>query len=150
MRGRLREKTHSLHPPWSASVFIEQCQRCDDCIRACPENILLRGDGGYPQIDFSRNACTFCKACVEACRYEALDGQLPQPWSLRALVNVHCLSAKGIVCRACGDSCEQRAIRFQLQTGGRSTPVINNNSCNGCGACIGVCPANAIQMEEAA
>lgn len=150
LRGQIRGRANAIHPPWSTIDFIEQCQRCDDCVVACQEHILVRGDGGFPVVDFALGECTFCRACVNACHHDALDPLQQKPWSYVAAINEHCLSSNGIVCRACGDSCDQHAIHFRLQTGGRSTPEIFNSLCNGCGACLGVCPAKAIKMEEAA
>jgi ferredoxin-type protein NapF len=58
-----------------------------------------------------------------------------------------CLEAVGITCRACGDACLPRAIRFLPQAGGISTVAIDEPRCTGCGDCAAVCPANAITLE---
>jgi ferredoxin-type protein NapF len=150
LRGDIHNASRVLFPPWSVADFTSKCQRCDDCIASCPESILVRGDGGFPAVDFSRGACTFCQDCVTACKHAALDRDLPQPWQLKASVTDQCLAINSVICRSCGDSCEQRAIQFRLQTGGRSMPVISQSLCNGCGACFSVCPTKAIQLEEAA
>ena len=57
---------------------------------------------------------------------------------------------EGITCRACGDACDTRAIRFQLQTAGRATPRLDPSLCSGCGSCIATCPIQVIQIQEAA
>ena len=38
------------------------------------------------------------------------------------------------------DSCPMNAIRFRLQLGGVAKPILDLESCNGCGACLSVCP----------
>jgi len=136
--------------PWAVDAFEDVCQRCDDCIRACEESILIAGDGGFPTVDFRRGACTFCGACADACRHAALDRRISPPWRLLATIGDACLSAKGVTCRSCGDACDQQAIRFQLQTGGRALASLDPSRCNGCGDCVATCPVQVIQIQEAA
>lgn len=149
-RGRAGQQAVKHHMPWAVAAFTDVCQRCDDCIKACGESVLVAGDGGFPTVDFARGGCTFCGACVDACRHDALDRRLPQPWALRAKVLEGCLSAQGITCRACGDACDARAIRFRLAVGGRAIPEFDTSLCNGCGSCIAMCPTHVIQIQEAA
>ena len=149
LRGRVRSDSSRL-PPWSRSDFTDLCERCDACVEACEEGILARGDGGFPQVDFSRGGCTFCQSCVSACEHDAFRQPDEPPWRLSARPGERCLSAGGIVCRSCGDACEARAIRFRLQVGGSALPEIDSSRCNGCGACYAVCPTTAILIEEAA
>lgn len=136
--------------PWAVSGFLATCERCDDCIEACEESILVKGDGGYPTIDFDRGGCTFCGACVEACSHHALDMSIKPPLPLKLVIGAGCLSARGITCRSCGDACEPRAIRFRLELGGRAIPSLETSMCNGCGSCIATCPTRVIQIQEAA
>lgn len=138
------------HVPWASEAFLDACQRCDDCIRACEEAVLVRGDGGFPTVDFSRGGCTFCGACVDSCRHDALKHRAGPPWTLKVGIGDRCLSARGITCRACGDACETRAIRFRLAVGGRALPQLDTHLCNGCGSCIAICPEQTIAIEEAA
>ena len=136
--------------PWAVSEFSSVCERCGDCIEVCEESVLRIGDGGYPTIDFERGGCTFCGACVKACRYNALDKTTEPPWQLKASIGPGCLSAQGITCRSCGDICESRAIRFRLEVGGRAIPGLDTSLCNGCGSCIATCPTHVIRIQEAA
>jgi ferredoxin-type protein NapF len=136
--------------PWAVAGFTAVCTRCDDCIKACEESVLVRADGGYPRVVFDNGGCTFCGACVRACRYGALDADLEQPWQLKASIGEDCLSARGITCRSCGDVCESHAIRFRLEVGGRAIPSLDTSLCNGCGSCIATCPTHVIQIQEAA
>ncbi len=145
------ERTTQSLPPWAAVDFTERCTRCDACIDACETGVLVRGDGGFPRIDFSRAGCVFCAACVEACREGAFDLPLScAPWSLRPRLAEGCLAVRGVVCRACEDVCEAAAIRFRLQLGGRALPDIDTGACTGCGACVAACPVDVLTMEEAA
>ena len=150
LRGNIRGNINVIYPPWAVSDFSNQCERCEDCISVCQEKILVKGDGGYPTVNFHSGQCTFCGDCVKACQHAALDGTLPQPWLVIANIKKECLSLNAVYCRSCGDSCDQRAVEFQLQTGGRALPVISQTLCNGCGACVSVCPNKAIQIKEAA
>lgn len=149
LRGRPRPKAE-LRPPWARpeAEFIDRCTRCHDCLPACPQGIIVAGDGGYPTIDFSRGECTFCAACVAACRPQALlrrDDDQP-PWTYRAAINDTCLPARGVECRVCGDFCDVRAIRFAPRLGGCSLPQIDADRCTGCGACLAPCPTGAIRI----
>lgn len=107
----------------------------------------MLGDGGFPVVDFQRGECTFCGDCAEACEPRALDRSRGSPWRIKAEVSAKCLSERGISCRSCGDVCDSRAIRFQLMTGGRAALKLETGFCTGCGACVAVCPVNAIQVK---
>lgn len=60
-------------------------------------------------------------------------------------INSRCLSVSGTMCRLCEDECDQQAISFQLMTGGRAVPMVDESLCNGCMDCKAVCPAGAVQ-----
>ncbi|MEO5344162.1 MAG: ferredoxin-type protein NapF [Gammaproteobacteria bacterium SHHR-1] len=150
LRGRVRPVDAPLRPPWALSEGFEaRCSRCGDCVRACPEGILIGGDGGFPEVDFRRGACSFCAECVSACAPAALDKAQPRPWRIKAEIGADCLSVRGISCRSCGDVCDPRAIRFQLQLGGRAQPLLERGFCTGCGACQAVCPVQAVSLRSA-
>lgn len=145
-RGGSRAETVP-RPPWAVDEarFSEVCTRCNACIDGCPEGILWRGSGGFPELDFRKGGCTLCGACLEACEPGALSITVhpPLPWTMT--VSDKCFSGQGITCRACGDECERRAIRFRLMVGGRAEVTVVEAACNGCGACIRFCPADAIR-----
>ena len=64
-----------------------------------------------------------------------------------ASVVSHCFSWQGAVCRLCEAQCPQGAIRFKPAFGGFALAEVDSESCNGCGACLAVCPTNAITIE---
>jgi len=138
-------------PPWSTPRFHALCTRCDDCLAACPEKILVRGDGGFPAVDFARGECTFCGDCVAACRPGALRRPAPDaaPWSLVAAIGDACIEPAGTFCHACIDPCPEAAIRAPARPG-RGLPQVDAAACSGCGACVAPCPAGAIRVAPPA
>lgn len=150
LRGRVRSSIGNTSLPWVSADFLQSCQRCDACIDACEEKILVRGDGGYPEINFNLGGCTFCRDCVGVCKHNAFDTVADTPWMQRAVVNDQCLLSKGIACRSCGDHCDERAIRFRPIIGGKSILEFNPESCTGCGGCVAPCPVNAITINHPA
>lgn len=149
LRGRPRPKAE-IRPPWALAeaAFIDRCTRCNDCLPACPQAILIAGDGGYPTVDFSRAECTFCGECVKVCRPQALLRDNDRtPWAIKALISDLCLARRGVECRVCGDFCDVRAIRFTPRLGGSPLPEIATGQCTGCGACLAPCPSQAIAIR---
>ncbi|WP_424928339.1 ferredoxin-type protein NapF [Amaricoccus tamworthensis] len=145
LRGHFaRETERHMRPPGAGPDFMDLCTRCGDCVSACPESIIIKTPSDGPRIDFSNGACTFCQECAQACPTGALAESVTPGWDWRAEVQDNCFSLGGIACRACEDGCGERAIRFRLQTGGRSVPLIDQDACTGCGECAFVCPAGAI------
>lgn len=140
-------------PPWSLdeAAFSERCTRCDDCLAACPTGVIARGSGGFPEISFAAGACTFCGECAAACRVGAIARRPgAAPWPLKAQIGARCLAYRQTVCRSCGEACEADAIRFLPVLGGAAQPRLDSAACTGCGACVGVCPAQAIEVTTPA
>lgn len=149
---RFRSRNKAIRPPWSvdADGFVDLCSRCDACVEACPQRILVAGPGGFPVVDSWRGACTFCGACAAACTTGALRRDADAaPWSLVAGASETCLQRRGVTCRLCEASCEVGAIGFRPALGGRSELQIAAARCTGCGGCIGVCPTGALALADA-
>jgi ferredoxin-type protein NapF len=139
-----------LRPPWAIAepAFLDCCTRCNACIEACSTDIVVSGDGGYPEVDFARGECTFCGDCVRACREGALRRSgTAAPWNTKAEIGAACLALKQVECRVCGESCPSGAIRFRPQARGVAAPLLDAQRCNGCGACVATCPAAAITVR---
>jgi len=150
LRGRATPAAVPLRLPWILTdAFEEGCTRCGDCVAACPEGIVVRGDGGYPSVDFNRGSCTFCKACAEACPEPIFDLGLTPPWPFLARIDDRCLARRGVYCQSCGDPCDAHAIRFTQRPGRLPTPLVDALACTGCGACVAICPTNAIAVRPA-
>lgn len=64
-------------------------------------------------------------------------------------IGAACLALNRVVCRSCAEHCEAHAIHFRLAPGGIAVPLVRIERCNGCGACIPVCPTSAISMQPA-
>lgn len=142
-----------IRPPWSLpeDEFLSRCSRCDDCLQACPTGVLVRGQGSYPQIEFSVATCTFCGDCARACTTGAIQRDVTQkPWSLEILIGDQCLAAQRVECRVCGEICDFDAIRFRPRIGGAPLPTVDASQCTGCVACVAPCPARAISVRQRA
>ena len=150
LRGRFRSGSGELRPPWAlAAAFEDRCDRCGECIRACPERIVVIGSGGFPEVDFRNGECTFCGDCATSCKPAALlRSDDAAAWALKASIGETCLAADGIECRVCGEACGAGAIRFRPRIGGIALPQLDASGCTGCGACYAPCPANAIEMNN--
>jgi len=53
----------------AAEISVENCEKCEECIKACPQNLLKAEKN---KIEFnsniSRYKCDLCDACVDACK----------------------------------------------------------------------------------
>lgn len=146
LRGKFRE-SGPLRPVGALpeAAFLDQCSTCGDCARACPEDVIVMGDGGFPQLSFTNGACTFCAACVEACPEDVL--RIADRLPATAVVAKACLSLNAVQCRSCQDTCDARAISFKLMLGGSAQPLIDTEACTGCGACVAGCPVGALSVK---
>lgn len=152
LKGRL-EYAPALRPPWSRDEpdFLKNCSQCGDCLQACETDIIVRDAAGFPQIDFQRGECTFCRACVEVCAESVFrDPEREPPWWHSAEIGAACLGPQGVYCRSCGESCEAGAIRFSFNAQRVPEPTIDSEACNGCGACVSVCPTQAVTVDAPA
>ena len=139
-----------LRPPWAVdeAAFLQQCTGCGDCIRVCPTGILTAlAPGQPPVVDFRQGECTFCGQCASACRPRALRREDDrQPWPYKAAAGEACLARQQVECRSCGDFCPEGALRFPARAGGPALPVLLEDRCTGCGACLAPCPTAAISI----
>lgn len=149
LKAKFSRDLQAIRLPWvrSEQEFTDNCTRCHDCMVACPEKIIVKGDGGFPQIDFNKGECTFCSDCVKNCSEDLFFSLDDEPWQLKANITDDCLAEKKVVCLVCGEQCETEAISFIPRVGGVSEPSLSVNDCSGCGACLKPCPTNAINFN---
>ena len=137
-------------PPWAHQfdVFSDLCDGCADCVTICPKNIISIDRQNHAKVSFQNNFCDFCGKCEQVCAPKALDRNHNPAWTHMVKFKAGCLSSKGITCRLCEESCPTQAIRFSLLPAGRSIPLIDQDKCNGCGACQAACPADAVYFTQ--
>ena len=71
-----------------------------------------------------------------------------RPWELQVTIDDSCLGRDEKLCQNCSDQCGFVAISFVVVARGIDKPVINKDLCNGCGACVSVCPENSISVSN--
>ena len=147
----VRTKTVSIENllPWikDEQQFVEKCNQCGDCLTVCPTNIIIKGDGGFPSIDFRKGECEFCGECATVCSTPLFEPITTLPWLKKAFINDNCLATKNVICRSCAESCDQQALTFKIAIS--AVPEIDLTRCNGCGACLSPCPTDAISIKNA-
>ncbi len=59
-------------PDTTRTFTVMRCNQCDDapCISICPTRALYRAPNGV--VDFDDSRCIGCKACMNACPYDAI------------------------------------------------------------------------------
>jgi len=149
LKARFSTVRPAIRLPWvlNEEQFTNGCTRCYDCMEACPEKIIIKGDGGFPEINFNKGECTFCVECVKSCPEDLFYPIEEVPWSLKAQVTEECFTNKKVVCVVCKEQCEVEALTFIPKVGGVMSIELSLELCSGCGACAKPCPANAIEFN---
>jgi ferredoxin len=162
-----------LRPPGAVddTKFKALCARCGNCVRACPSGIIqqdLRASDPAGLLtpivhfekgvtkDFDRYCGEKCHACTQACPTGAiaslsLKDKLCRPIGLAEVDIPGCLLTQGVMCSACvfDDVCLQAAITTSGDDntfGFAQEVAIDPAKCNGCGACVLVCPVKVIEV----
>lgn len=158
--GQSRRSGGFVHRPPHAvpePEFMVGCTKCDACLQACPPHAIFRtpeSEGilaGLPIIDASAQPCLMCDdmPCVPVCEAGVLRMDAPVAMGIAKIDSLTCLAFQGTVCTICVEHCPvEGAITMEA---GR--PIINSESCTGCGVCLYVCPAPsptgcAIELES--
>ncbi|MBA2482200.1 MAG: 4Fe-4S binding protein [Planctomycetes bacterium] len=166
-----------LRPPGSVPEpqFLQQCIRCDACLKVCPNDVLQplgfeRGLNGLwtPALKPDWAGCDpSCNACGQACptgaiRALPLEEKRHARIGLAAVDTVTCLPWAGSeACQLCVDECRAAgydAIEFQqvhtemgpdgnpIDGTGFIAPVVVDSKCVGCGLCQTRC--NVINVND--
>jgi len=146
-----RREMPILRPPGAiaADRFGEVCQRCGDCIAACPANaIIALGEShaallGTPVVNPDTAACVICDGllCTHVCPSGALR-PLASPeeidMGVAEVYAASCVRTEGETCTLCVDRCPigEAAITFLAD----GPPSVFADGCTGCGICQLYCP----------
>lgn len=148
-----------IRPPYALNEveFLLACTRCDDCVKACPHDVVFKlsaklGAGviGTPALALLTRGCHLCSdwPCVTACTTGALSLPVvekeqqddPEPVPLPRLAKVMldeqtCLPFSGPECGACVPDCPVPGALILNQ----EKPYIVPDLCVGCGLCRQAC-----------
>ncbi len=141
-----KKQEEFIRPPYYSdlSLFHNECNKCDAvCATACEEDIIAIASDKTPYLLFTKNGCTYCDKCAEACQFGVLT--LDAKSQIAAIVSINkekCLSWDHTMCFSCKDPCLENAIDFKAMF----MPQINDK-CTACGFCISRCPTDAIEIK---
>lgn len=145
-QGKKGEEEFFPYLPGFISEKMDHCRVCETsaCQNVCEEGIVFRSENGLPKLDFSKRGCTFCGECAHSCESDCFAAEPVKKLDALAEIGIlACLAWNNVICRSCGDVCNDKAISFT----GMFNPQINPSLCTGCGFCIGVCPGYAIEIR---
>jgi MauM/NapG family ferredoxin protein len=156
--------------------FLTKCTRCDMCMRACPENAILVAPSSAglalrtPYLDPRSVPCFLCTTlpCIAACEEEALiwpkrtlaggtviEGPKAVHMGTARVKQTRCvtwetLEREARACRICVDRCPypEEALRIGPPGEGETIghPVVDPETCTGCGICVFACPAEPMAI----
>lgn len=116
-----------------------KCDKCGDCVDACPKDILKATDDEKLPI---KGFCVMCQQCVNICPVDAIGVPGVKVPTLRVVEpegKIYVDSCKG--CGVCVDECPAGAIT--LPSCGEDV-VVDEAACISCGICAQTCPWDAI------
>lgn len=160
IRSHSRPKASGFRPPSALpdEAFYTACLRCGNCVQACPSGIIRLTyqtksvwEWMTPTLDFSAGYCwADCHACGQVCPGGAL-----RPFSVSekrqfriGTAQIHtatCQLTQYKECDRCKAVCSFQAIRIVSEHLSAKV-VIDPSTCTGCGACMQICPENAIRI----
>jgi ferredoxin-type protein NapF len=132
----------SVLPPGALprEQFRAACLRCGKCAAACSQRAIQLSAEGLPHIDGLAGWCDFCMDCVSVCPTGALRWVDPTQARIGyAEINrERCIAWKWQGCRLCYEKCVNLQDAIWLDKDWR--PHVGTARCNGCAACVHVCP----------
>ncbi len=138
-----------IFPPGLESVIKQDhCEQCDHpCIEQCEQDIIkLHSEdhvlSGQPYLDFSSNGCTFCGDCAKACPVAESRLSTNTVLGQVSLDQGTCLAWNQVFCMSCIGACVRKVFSFDH----RRQLLLDQNSCNGCGMCIRICPVGSLSV----
>ncbi|KPK37222.1 MAG: hypothetical protein AMJ65_15095 [Phycisphaerae bacterium SG8_4] len=159
----LARKRH-LRPPGTVdeTALKGGCIRCGNCTRSCPSGIIepsvdSRDVAGFlvPRLKFSRTDYCLedCNRCGHACPTGVIR-PLPLRDKNRHVIGIaridlsECLLTMDAECGVCVPRCPHGAIVEQFSRQSYTTTLkVIAEKCNGCGACVGICPTKVVTVE---
>lgn len=159
-------RRREIRPPGAVdeAAFKGGCIRCGSCVRACPTGIIQpaveqRDVTGFlaPRLRFSGpDYCLQdCNLCGRVCPTGVIR-LLPLAEKNRHVIGIvsinlsECYLTLERECGICVARCPRAAIvdTFVRETYQTTVKVVREK-CNGCGACVGICPPGVIRIEAA-
>ena len=127
-------------------VDEQKCIGDKICENVCPTGAIKVFN---KKANVDEKKCAACLKCLDVCEPKALTdtNANDSPWLLKASILPACLSLNAVVCRSCGEACEERSISFKLEPGGIARPQLDIETCTGCGECFAVCPVKSVEIS---
>jgi formate hydrogenlyase subunit 6/NADH:ubiquinone oxidoreductase subunit I len=151
-----------FRPPGAAEepLLKTLCIRCNSCVRTCPSKMIypdtsFNDPAGWltPVLRFDTGFCLDnCNRCGQHCPTGAiaplsLEEKNNAPIALASVDQGACLLAMETECVACIAMCKRLALDGLFSEESYSMAIrVDAAKCNGCGACLNVCPAEAITL----
>jgi ferredoxin-type protein NapF len=165
VRSARETADNHLRPPGSVSgtELSALCVRCGNCVRACPTGIIQPDVAPaamtallVPTLRFDTDSCLqTCNECGQICPTGAIEA-LPlaekneRKIGLARIETAGCLLAVEQECNACSLVCTRKAIVEEFSEETYTAMVhVDKARCNGCGACVSVCPPRVIKVGSA-
>lgn len=136
-----------IYPPGATAQSMRNCSGCGDCAAACPTKIIDMRTG-IPVVNFEVGECTFCGQCAERCPEGVFPDSPPTSFPHVVAIGADCLALNYVDCQSCRDACVPLAIRFRPRLGGPFVPELQQDACTGCGACLSICPTQALTVKQ--